>query len=89
MKPKERPRDDGPDADSVIERIADAAIAHGDANGNLEYGIGDLEIVLQAAWARLTPEQRRAVLRDESVVSVFEAPEFEKLAAELRVPIEV
>lgn len=54
-----------------LELILKAAEAHGE-NSEPDYEVGDLQVVLRAAWALMTPGQRVALLRDADVAEQLE-----------------
>ena len=46
--------------DDLLRELLQAAANHGQA-GDPEHEVGDLEALVLACWARLSPEQRREV----------------------------
>ena len=55
-----------------VERLIEAARRHGE-DSEPDHEVGDLQDVLRAAWAELTPDQRRRVIRSPDVSNVIEA----------------
>lgn len=54
-----------------LDLILNAAQAHGE-NSEPEHEVGDLQVVLRAAWRVMTPGQRVALLRDADVAEQLE-----------------
>lgn len=52
------------DSAGDIERVFAAADEHGSAAHDTEHAVGDLQDVLRACWARMTPDARREVLAE-------------------------
>lgn len=62
----------------LVEDLIGFARKHGE-DSEPEHEVGDLQDLLRAAWALLTPEQRRAMLTDASVSNVVESATGEAL----------
>ncbi len=63
---------------TIPEQLFEAAESHGDAEG-VEYQIGDLEILFEAVWPLLTPEQRRDFFRLEAIVELKAGIDYEHI----------
>lgn len=61
--PKQRKSAENDTAGLDVEKIIDAATAHGEESVP-EHEVGDLQQALREAWKHLTPEGRRAVMED-------------------------
>jgi hypothetical protein len=66
-----------------LEDLFQAADAHAEGAGDFDYAIGDLQEILRAAWAIMTPEQRAAVFARPELVELAGLPEFEPLIGHL------
>lgn len=81
MSPKqdnERPRD------ARVDRVLRAAEEHGLGTGEPEHQVGDLEGVLRAAWALMTPEQRDSLMAGAEALEVLKAGDDYVEVAQLR-----
>lgn len=64
-----------------LEKFCAAAEAHGAANNDLEYELGDLVALIRAMARILTPGQHEALLAAPEIRELAEVPEFADLLA--------
>lgn len=70
--------------DARVERILRAAEEHSLSTGEPEHQVGDLEGVLRAAWALMTPEQRNTLMAGADALDVLKAGDDYVEVAQLR-----
>ena len=63
---------------TVIEQLIQAAFEHGTEEG-LDVEAGDLQEMLRAAWALLTPDQQVAFFQRPEITTLMETPEYEDI----------
>lgn len=56
----------------IIKKCVNAAIHHGEDNGDFMSAIGDLEIMLNLMWEKMTHAQKRAVLESGELEETLE-----------------
>ena len=66
--------------DPLIEQLLQAAYDHGTEEGS-ETEAGDLQEMLRAAWALLTPGQQAEFFRRPEVEDLLEVPEYHDIDA--------
>ena len=66
-------------SDDWFTRVFAAADEHAAAIGDVDYTIGDLQILFVAAFRLLGPAQRRRFLDDPEVRGLADLPEYEGL----------
>ena len=62
-----------------FDRLFAAADGHAAANGDVDYTIGDLQILFRAAFGLLDPAQRERFLDDPGVRDLAGLPEYQGL----------
>ena len=70
------------DDTALVEDLIGLAKKHGE-DSEPDHEVGDLQDLLRAAWAQMTPEQRRAMLTEASVSNVVEAATGEPLLLDI------
>lgn len=58
---------------TIIEKLKQAAQAHGEDSGEQEHQVGDLEDMLTTAWNLMSVSQKELFVRHECVSAVIEA----------------
>ena len=56
----------GPEVDDPVDVLLEAARAHGEQS-EADHEVGDLQDLVRACWARLSPADRLVVYRDQMV----------------------
>lgn len=51
----------------ILEKLLDAADNHADDSGEPDHAVGDLQGLLRSAWAVMTIEQRRQLLKSDVI----------------------
>jgi hypothetical protein len=65
--------------DGWFDRVFAAADEHAAASDDVDYAIGDLQILFRAAYGLLDPAQRERFLDDPEVRDLADLPEYEGL----------
>src|SRR4051812_44370158 len=68
-----------PDLDDLFE----AADAHAVEGGATDHAVGDLQVILRAAWRLLTPAQQRDLFAEPELVELSGLPEYRPLIGHL------
>lgn len=75
----------------ILQKLFDAADAHGEDAGEPDHAVGDLQELLRSAWTLMTPAQRREFLQGDAVENVVATGgcdfEVEDLVKELDGPL--
>jgi hypothetical protein len=66
-KRKPKPETAEQRADRFIERVLDAAQAHGENAYECDHEVGDLQGVVWSLWKLLTPDQKKIAENDEEL----------------------
>lgn len=62
-----------------LSEIFRAADEHSEAAGDLDFGVGDLQILFAVAFRMLTPAQRTQFFNDPDIIEFKGLPEYESL----------
>ena len=66
-----------------LDELFRAADAHAADVGDADHAIGDLQLIIRAAWPVLTPSQRRDLFDRPELAELSELPEYGPLIGHL------